>query len=151
VSSAYNYLAKEFQALEGNDAEVEVVFSQIWESPAPSKVIAFSWQLLYDRIPTRDNLDLRHILAPDAPRVCVGCVGNVETSSHLFLHCPSAISIWNEVFRWLGVEVVMPPNLFVLFESFRSSAKNARARNGYLMIWHATLWSIWKVINNTIF
>jgi hypothetical protein len=30
VSSAYNYLDKEFRALEGNDSEVEVVFSQIW-------------------------------------------------------------------------------------------------------------------------
>jgi hypothetical protein len=81
----------------------------------------------------------------------VSCAGNVETSTHLFLHCPSAILIWYEVFRWLCVVVVIPPNLFVLFESFRSTAKNARARNDYLMIWHATLWSIWKVRNNTIF
>ncbi|GAU46080.1 hypothetical protein TSUD_180160 [Trifolium subterraneum] len=30
--------------------------------PAPSKVIAFSWQLLYDRIPTRRNLEARGLL-----------------------------------------------------------------------------------------
>jgi hypothetical protein len=151
VNSAYNYLVKEFGSLEGTGSEVSVVFKQIWESPAPSKVIAFSWQLLYDRIPTRSNLVHRHVLAPEAPKDCVGCVGIVESSSHLFLHCPSAISIWYEVFRWLGVVVVIPPNLFMLFEVFRNSAKNIKARQGFLMIWHATLWSIWKARNNTIF
>ncbi|CAJ2628200.1 unnamed protein product [Trifolium pratense] len=35
------------------------IFSKIWESPTPSKVIVFSWQLLYDRVPTKANLILR--------------------------------------------------------------------------------------------
>jgi hypothetical protein len=128
--------------LEGIVPEVSVVFKQIWESPAPSKVIAFSWQFLYDRIPTRCNLDYHHVLAPEAPKDCVGCVGIVESSSHLFLHCSSAISIRYDVFRWLGVVVVIPPNLFVLFEVFKISANNTKIRQGFLMIWHANLWSI---------
>jgi hypothetical protein len=51
VKSAYKSL------LEDSEIEVEVdgalidVVAQIWDSPAPSKVIAFSWQLLYDRSP----------------------------------------------------------------------------------------------------
>ncbi|KEH40277.1 hypothetical protein MTR_1g026690 [Medicago truncatula] len=35
------------------------VFKDIWESPAPSKVVAFSWKLLYDWIPCRRNLAVR--------------------------------------------------------------------------------------------
>jgi hypothetical protein len=76
-------------------------------------------------------------------------VGCVETS-HLFLHCLSAISIWYDIFKWLGV-VVIPPNLYVIFEVFRSEARNSKIRQGFLMIWHATLWSIWKPRNNAIF
>jgi hypothetical protein len=57
---------------------------KFWDSPAPSKVIAFFWQLLYDRIPTRINLDYRGVLGPEDPRDCVGCVGMVESSIHLF-------------------------------------------------------------------
>jgi hypothetical protein len=122
-NSAYNYLVKKLRSLEALDGEVPLVFDQIWESPAPSKVIAFSWQLLYDRIPTRNNLVNRRILAPDAARDCVECVGCAETSMHLFLHCSSAISIWYDLFRWLGIVVVIPPSLYVIFEVFRVANK----------------------------
>jgi hypothetical protein len=151
VSSAYNYLVKELRIVDVLEPEVVVVFDHIWESPAPSKVIAFSWQLLHDRLPTRSNLLYRHILAPDAPRNCVGCVGVVESSTHLFLHCPSAMLVWYELFRWLGVVIVIPPTLHVLFEMVRSSAKIKKVRQGFLMIWHATLWTIWKTRNSNIF
>ncbi|KAK2426554.1 hypothetical protein QL285_025213 [Trifolium repens] len=33
-----------------------LVFRDLWSSPAPSKIIAFSWQLLYDRLPSKRNL-----------------------------------------------------------------------------------------------
>jgi hypothetical protein len=126
VSSTYKYLANELRIMDDLDPDVAWIFEHIWDSPAPSKVIAFSWQLLYDKIPTRSNLFLRRILPPDASRDCVGCVGNVESSTHLFLHCPSSILIWYEIFRWLGIVIVIPPNLCVLFEVFRSSAKNKK-------------------------
>jgi hypothetical protein len=67
----------------------------------------------------------------------------VESSSYLLLHCSSVISIWYDVFRWYGGGgVVIPPNLFVLFEVFKISANNTKIRQGFLMIWHANLWSI---------
>jgi hypothetical protein len=47
VNSAYNYLAKELCTLEDLNTEVPLVFDLVWKSPAPSKVIAFSWQLFY--------------------------------------------------------------------------------------------------------
>ncbi|GAU17401.1 hypothetical protein TSUD_232770 [Trifolium subterraneum] len=33
----------------------------------------------------------------------------------------------------------------------RASARNVKARKGFLMIWHATLWSLWKARNGAIF
>ncbi|PNX90391.1 pantothenate synthetase [Trifolium pratense] len=100
VNSSYKLLVEE---------DIVVVFDQIWDSPAPSKVIAFSWQFLYNRIPTRNNLEARDLLGSDLPWECVGCVGNVESSIYLFLHCPSALMVWYEVSRWLGVVIVAPP------------------------------------------
>ncbi|MCH82018.1 ribonuclease H protein [Trifolium medium] len=151
VKSAYNLLVEELWIEDDLDEDVAVIFDHIWESPAPSKVIAFSWQLLYDRIPTRSNLDVRGIFVSDAPWECVGCVGRVETSIHLFLHCPSAMMVWYDIFRWLGVVIVIPHSLFSLFEVLRGSARNAKVRQGFLLIWHATLWSIWKARNSSIF
>jgi hypothetical protein len=151
VKSTYLLLEKCLCPTEVLDEEVRLVFEHIWESPAPSKVIAFSWQLLYDRIPTTSNLDYRGIIPPDAFRECVACVGRLESSCHLFLHCPFAMRVWYDIFRWLGLIIVIPPSVALLFEMVRGAGRNKKLRQGLLMIWHATIWSIWKVRNSVIF
>jgi hypothetical protein len=151
VKSAYNILSKELGNVDLLAEELEGVFAHVWESSAPSKVIAFSWQLLFDRIPSRSNLLLRGIVVSDKPWECLGCVGHIETSNHLFLHCPCAMQIWRDVFSWLGVEIIIPPSLASLYEILRGAAKNSKIRNGFVLIWHATLWSIWKARNGAIF
>jgi hypothetical protein len=60
-------------------------FNNIWKSVASSKVVAFTWQLLLDRIPTKNNLILRGI-AYDSGTVCPLCNGYNESSIHLFFH-----------------------------------------------------------------
>jgi hypothetical protein len=150
VKSSYKILLKDLG--EGDEVEGELgrVLEHIWDSPAPSKVVAFSWQLLYDRIATRNNLEARGVVISERPWECLGCVGKVENSNHLFLHCPSAMLVWLEVFNWIGVPLIIPPSIASLFELFSGVAKNAKIRKGFLMIWHATLWSIWKARNNAI-
>ncbi|GAU50085.1 hypothetical protein TSUD_371690 [Trifolium subterraneum] len=151
VKSAYTFLVEELTRDDDLEEAMATVFDQIWDSPAPSKVIAFSWQLLSDRIPTRRNLEIRGLLGLDMPWECVGCVGRVESTTHLFLHCPSAMMVWYEVFRWLGVVLIIPPSMEVLFEVLRGSVRIKKIRRGYLMIWHATLWCIWKAQNKALF
>ncbi|GAU50162.1 hypothetical protein TSUD_263410 [Trifolium subterraneum] len=151
ISSSYNFLVEELRIVEELEDDKMWVFNHIWDSPSPSKVIAFSWQLLYDRIPTRCNLEARGLLGTDLPWECVGCVGSVKSSTHIFLHCLSALMVWYEIFRWLGVVIVIPPSLFFLFEVFRGSARNAKIRQGFLMIWHASIWCLWKARNRSIF
>jgi hypothetical protein len=126
-------------------------FEQIWVSSAPSKVIAFSWQLLYDRIPTPKNLEARGVLISERPWECLGCAGKVETTSHLFLHCPCTMLVWLEIFKWIGVSIIIPPSTASLFELLKCAARNVKIRRGFIMIWHATLWSIWKARNNALF
>jgi hypothetical protein len=151
VNSAYKLLSENL-LIEGElDGDLERVLDDIWSSSAPSKVIAFSWQLLYDRIPTRSNLDVRGIIGPELPWECVGCVGKIESSIHLFLHCPSVMKVWQEIFKWLSVEIVIPPSLTILFDVLKASARNRKIRKGFVMIWHASLWAIWKARNGAIF
>jgi hypothetical protein len=151
VKSTYSHLVTILKTEDELEGEEVVVFEQIWESPAPSKVIAFSWQLLYDRLPTTSNLDYRGIISPEISRDCVNCVGRMESAVHLFLHCPKVMVVWYEVFKWIGVVIVMPNSIASLFRVVRGVAKNKKARLGLLMIWHVTIWSIWKARNNTIF
>jgi hypothetical protein len=46
---------------------------------------------------------------------------------------------------------VFPPSLPLLFELVKGAARNAKIRKGFLFIWHASLWSIWKARNSSIF
>ncbi|MCI19506.1 hypothetical protein A2U01_0040662, partial [Trifolium medium] len=151
VKSTYSLLFKDLnEVVDGMGSEFKV-FQQIWRSPAPSKIIVFSWQLLHNRLPTRDNLTRCGVLRADDSRGCVVCTGSMETSTHLFLHCDFAASIWAEMFRWLGVVVVMPPNLSILFEYLSGLARSKKARKGYRLVWHTTLWIIWRARNEVIF
>jgi len=77
------------------------VLKHIWKCPAPSKVIAFLWKLLHDRIPTKVNLFNRHALLPESSLVCVFCEECLETSNHLFIHCGYTKGVWDGVFNWL--------------------------------------------------
>jgi hypothetical protein len=62
VKTAFDSISKEI--VEGSNLNLleKKIFHNIWNSPAPSKVVAFSWQLLYDRVPTKENLLLRGVL-----------------------------------------------------------------------------------------
>lgn len=51
--------------------EEKKMFSHVWKSSAPSKVVAFSWKLLLNRIPTRVNLELRNALYPEVSSLCI--------------------------------------------------------------------------------
>jgi hypothetical protein len=129
----------------------ENIFGNIWDSLTPSKVIAFSWQLLFDRVPTKENLLLRGVLPPTSDDHCVWCDGVRESSLHLFLHCKVAITVWYEIFKWLGLVIVIPQNLFYLFACLSDAGKNKKVRNGFRLIWHSVIWSIWRARNNHIF
>jgi len=60
-------------------------------------------------------------------------------------------AILGEVFRWLGMILVVLGDLFILLESFCLGASNKNMRKGFLLIWHSVLWVVWKVRNDLIF
>jgi hypothetical protein len=127
------------------------IFSSIWESPAPSKVVAFSWQLLHDRLPTKVNLAKRGVLGQEVEVKCVWCDHSPEASNHLFLHCNVAHRVWLEIFKWLGVVIVMPPNMMVLFDILSNSVTTKNLMRGVRLVWHTTIWSLWIARNDVIF
>ncbi|GAU40270.1 hypothetical protein TSUD_60610 [Trifolium subterraneum] len=151
VKSAYVQLAKLILVEDRVTISEERVFKSMWKSSAPSKVIGLAWKLLHDRLPTRRNLAYRNVIPLDVSRDCVLCVGVEESSIHLYLHRDFAAAVWFEVFRWLGLTIIIPPNLFFLAEFLSGAARNRKIRKGYWLIWHTTIWVIWKVRNSIIF
>jgi len=95
-----------------NDVE-KMIFREIWKSKAPAKVLAFSWTLMLDRIPTKINLAKRSLIGEDESKRCVFCKGGDESVIHLFLHCEWVSKVWREVMQWLNINFITPPNLFI--------------------------------------
>jgi hypothetical protein len=151
VRSAYLLVASIFSpATLLNDYEMRVL-NNIWKSPAPSKVIAFSWKLLRNRIPTRVNLALRGVNVTGGSLSCVHCHDREEVAQHLFILCDFASHVWKAIFRRLGIVIILPSNISVLFDCFVAAAGTRQARVGFSLIWHATVWMIWRSRNNIIF
>ncbi|GAU47008.1 hypothetical protein TSUD_244370 [Trifolium subterraneum] len=125
-------------------------FTVIWKCPSPSKVSAFGWQLLHDRIPTRSNLQHRKIIDANGDNSCALCGGTTESSLHLFIYCDAAMTVWKAVFDWLKLPFSLPHNLFSILNFF-SHSRGKKLRKGLTTIWNAVVWSLWRQRNAVIF
>jgi hypothetical protein len=125
-------------------------FKHIWKSGVPSKVSAMAWQLLLDRVPTRDNLHQRGVVGADGIS-CPLCAAAAETPRHLFLHCHFAAGVWFKIIKWLGVFTVLPPNVLTSYVMFVGFGSNKKRRKGHSIVWLAFIWAMWKCRNDRIF
>jgi hypothetical protein len=150
VKSCYDRLCVDSSVGVAADPLVGFVFSNIWKCAAPSKVCAFSWQLLLNRIATKDNLWKRRMLGDDQTR-CVHCVTETETAVHLFLHCRCAAKVWYATLQWLGFTIVAPPNLSTSFAVFVGHGRDKLSRKALILIWNTIMWVMWKNRNDGVF
>jgi hypothetical protein len=150
VKSTYRFVAKLTEPENSLSQSQAYIFKMLWKSPAPSKVSGFIWQLLYGRIPTRENLFLRRVLEADGDRTCGICGEAAETELHLFLYCEIAMLVWMKILHWLEVPFVLPQNIFSLLHSLMEGGSN-KVRKGMIMIGAAVMWSIWRCRNSILF
>jgi hypothetical protein len=114
-------------------------------------VLAFSWTMVLDRIPTKINLGKRRLIGEDESKRCVFCDSEDESALHLFLHCGMINNVRREVMRWLDFNVITPPNLFIHALCWSREVRTKRLRRGAWLIWHTVVWVVWKARNNRIF
>jgi hypothetical protein len=76
----------------------------IWNNAIPPSKSFMMWRLVYNRMPTDENLAIRGFLLPS---MCSLCCKNLESTSHLFLQCPFALSLWN----WFSSVINLNVNL----------------------------------------
>lgn len=81
---------------------------------------------------------------------CLWCPEVRESEDHLLAKSKFASSLWYEIFKWLRVSTISTRDIFILQEScfFLSNKKTVK---GLLLIWHTTIWLIWKARNESIF
>jgi hypothetical protein len=150
VNSCYELLCETFLLAGEKDPFSESVFSKVWKCVAPSKVCAFSWQLLLNRVQTKDNLWRRRMIG-EHERGCVHCGMESESAVHLFLHCAIARKIWYALMKWLGLIIIIPPSLLISFAMFVEVVADKRAKKVLIAIWNATVWVLWINRNDCVF
>ncbi|CAJ2638160.1 unnamed protein product [Trifolium pratense] len=150
INFAYLLVVSAYSNQRVCDPVEQFAFNNIWKCGSPSKVCAFSWQLLLNRIPSKDNLRKRRMLQ-EHQQVCGLCNLKVETVLHLFLHCEIAAKVWYAITSWLGFIIILPNNFFSSLAVFLSCAKNKKEKAGLAMIWTAFMWVLWKIRNDCVF
>ncbi|KAE8666427.1 Regulator of rDNA transcription protein 15 [Hibiscus syriacus] len=74
----------------------------IWRDLVPPRVEIFMWQVMYQRVPVKQELHRRGVSAI-VDVACPFCKKEAESSSHLFFTCFVAWSLWNKFLRFWGV------------------------------------------------
>jgi len=127
----------------------DTAFEELWKVKAPSKVLAFAWRLLRDRLPTSINLHKRQVEIND--RRCVFCNSLEEDTGHLFFHCSKISPLWWESMSWVNTVGPFPqtPKHHFLHHIY-GSVEGVRV-NRWKCWWLALTWSIWQQRNRILF
>jgi hypothetical protein len=150
VKSTYVFLDHTTHPSQQLSSLLSFAFKFVWKCGVPSKVSAFAWQLLLDRLPTRDNLRRRRVVSAEGS-ISPFCLVEVESATHLFLHCRIAADIWYEIMRWLGVVLMLPPSVPLSYAVLVGCGLNKRRRKCFSIIWLAFIWVLWRTRNEYMF
>jgi hypothetical protein len=69
----------------------------------------------------------------------------------MFLHCSFTSAVWYDVCRWLGIVIVLPPEVLMSNSLLVGSGRNKRVMIGHSIVWLAFVWVTWKTRNDRIF
>jgi hypothetical protein len=134
VKSTYGAVLNLFVPLDPIGLVDPKAFGLLWKCLAPSKVKAFAWQLLLNRILTRQNLLRRQIQLQEGYQLCVWCGLESESSLHLFLYCDFARQVLIDVFSWLSLNFILPHNLVSILSFLQSYPGRKNKMKGLVMI-----------------
>ncbi|PWA85084.1 RNA-directed DNA polymerase, eukaryota, Reverse transcriptase zinc-binding domain protein [Artemisia annua] len=107
------------------------------------------WRLELNRVPTRDQLQLRQIPLPST--CCPICNCHEETVNHLFLQCSFADSLWKHLLQWCNLPLTKPSNIRDLLSFHKDQFIVPRKRKHVNLIILSYCWIIWKIRNDSIF
>ncbi|XP_057806191.1 uncharacterized protein LOC131021118 [Salvia miltiorrhiza] len=140
TKSAYDLLAATREEQQVQPLEM----AKVWKAPTPHKAKVTAWRCLRNRLATCDNLRRINIQIGVEERWCNACVSSEETTEHLFLHCPKAAAVWDQIYQWLDIKTANPRSILQHFISFIAAGKRKKDRRLLKALWMGTVWLFWE-------
>lgn len=93
----------------------QIVFGKLKKmNYALTKATTTTWKVLWDRLPTRENIQRREMLQFGDKSKCSLCGTEEESVAYLFIDC-IVKSIWLVIYRWLNFMWLFTFNLNIIF------------------------------------
>lgn len=118
----------------------------IWNGTLPRKISCFVWLAISNKLLTWDNLQKRGWIEPS---VCALCLANLDSTQHLFVHCP----VWLNLLSNLCDQHHLAPHTqsICLVEFLETWTNHFSKHNICCYLPFHTMWVLWKARNNCIF
>ena len=100
----------------------EPCWAKAWFKGMTPKVNIFFWILLQEKILTTDNLLKKGFKIFNR---CYLCENDVESITHLTLHCSFTKNIWDRVYGLLNIALVFPTTIQHFFNGWKPPSNNA--------------------------
>ncbi|GJU08211.1 RNA-directed DNA polymerase, eukaryota [Tanacetum coccineum] len=120
-----------------------------WSKDVPIKINVFIWKLLFDKLPTHDNLEKKGLDVPST--LCGICDDVTETASHIFVRCEFALEIWREIARWWDLDIPHMSSMKELLGWVGNLKISKTQKKGLYNVVITAAWSIWGFQNETVF
>jgi hypothetical protein len=120
-------------------------WNKIWKIKVPKKTRIFLWLTLKNKVPTWEGLQKR---GRQGPNICLLCMRDVETISHLVIHCPYAQHLRKDLEKMTGMDNVWRDT--TVQECLKAWFQKKKL-NFFRTIPCLTIWGIWSTRNARIF
>lgn len=107
----------------------------------PIKVNVLLWRVVYNKLPTRQNLVDRNVDIPSF--LCQSCSLEVEDCKHVFVDCEVASQVWIKVVKWLDLPFPLIINVTELLYWVNTVSLPALKKKVLEVIVLSRIWMIW--------
>ncbi|KAL6516895.1 hypothetical protein OROHE_018183 [Orobanche hederae] len=130
---------------------LEEGFKLIWNKFTPIKVSAHAWRVLWDRLPTKVNLQRRKIIPHNGEIRCRLCNSKDENGDHIFFECDISYKIWMECLGWLRIAAPLHRKPIENLLFFSRCLRGVKGKHFAISLWLCVIWAIWRGRNDLLF
>lgn len=86
-----------------------------------------------------------------SPSICPLCGKEGESGGHIFLHCESAMKVWNFFRQRLANQFPMPKLIGDLIHQWGSGMGGGKKKAFSKALFQGVVWGLWKERNRRVF